>query len=180
MRNGKAMHATTVESSLSVVLMGDHWAGTWHMCLHVARTSSHLWLVGGHLLEDDALLLLKWQLGGAVLAALLAELVADEADRGSSTASPAAAATESAMHAAAGVAGSSVAEQQQHEKQHLGNHLSEKGVLQLLFDVRFLLDLLAGGRPPRWAKGCTLGGTEAAAVLMAAALALPCPCMHCM
>lgn len=96
---------------------------------------------GGHLLEDEALLLLKWQLGGAVLAALHAELAADEAS------SSGGAAGDAAGDAA------TTAEQQQAKQQHLGNRLSEKGVLQLLFDVRFLLDLLAGGRPPRWEQG---------------------------
>ena len=63
---------------------------------------------GGHLLEQEPLLLLKWQLGGGVVAALRGAL-ADEAP--------------------------------------LGARLSEKGVLQLLFDTRFLADLLAGGLP---------------------------------
>lgn len=97
----------------------------------------HPWLAGGHLLEDEALLLLKWQLGGAVLAALHAELAADEASSSGGAAGDAATTTE----------------QQQAKQQHLGSRLSEKGVLQLLFDVRFLLDLLAGGLPPRWEEG---------------------------
>lgn len=75
---------------------------------------------GGHLLEEEPLLLLKWRLGAALLAALGAAL------------------------APAGI-GSTGGGQ-------LGASLSEKGVLQLLFDVRFLTDLLAGGRPvsARW------------------------------
>lgn len=62
----------------------------------------------------------KWSLGGALLAALGAEL------------------------APGGGGGEEGAAQ---ERERLGARLSEKGVLQLLFDTRFLLDLLAGGRP---------------------------------
>lgn len=101
---------------------------------------------GGHLLEDEALLLLKWQLGGTVLAALHAELATGEARSNGSATGQAATAADADT---AGVAGSSAAEAQQ-AQQRLGDRLSEKGVLQLLFDVRFLLDLLAGGRPLRW------------------------------
>ena len=70
---------------------------------------------GGHLLEEEPLLLLKWRLGGSLLAALTAAL----AEAGE----------------AAGDGGA------------LAGKLSEKGVLQVLFDARFLLDLLSGGRP---------------------------------
>lgn len=64
------------------------------------------------------MLLFKWRLGAALLAALGAELAA--------------------------TSGGSAAQQ---EPARLGGRLSEKGALQLLFDARFLLDLLSGGRP---------------------------------
>lgn len=46
-----------------------------------------------------------------------------------------------------------------HPATTLGGRLSEKGVLQLLADVRFLRDVLAGGRPlnPRTAAVATAG-----------------------
>ena len=66
---------------------------------------------GGHLLEGEPLLLLKWRLAGALLAALGSAL----AEGGALAQGP--------------------------------TTPSEKGVLQLLFDLRFLLDLLSGGRP---------------------------------
>ncbi|PRW61105.1 conserved oligomeric Golgi complex subunit 1 [Chlorella sorokiniana] len=108
---------------------------------------------GGHLLEDEALLLLKWQLGGAVLAALHAELATGEAGGVDSTAGQAAADADTTSLAGSGA----------REQQRLGDHLSEKGVLQLLFDVRFLLDLLAGGRPPSNAADAKAGAPAVAA-----------------
>lgn len=64
---------------------------------------------GGHLIDDESLAMLKWQLGGALLDGLAAELAPG------------------GRLAAAGT--------------------SEKGVLQLLFDLRFLHQLLAGSGP---------------------------------
>ena len=86
---------------------------------------------GGHLLEGEALALLKWRLGAALLSALRAGLGDADGDA-------------SGDASGAGVGGGSGGQ--------LGGRLSEKGVLQLLFDVRFLTDLLAGGRP--------VGGSE--------------------
>ncbi|PSC70573.1 conserved oligomeric Golgi complex subunit 1 [Micractinium conductrix] len=85
---------------------------------------------GGHLLEEEPLLLLKWRLGGSLLAALTAAL----AEAGE----------------AAGDGGV------------LAGKLSEKGVLQVLFDARFLLDLLSGGRPV--SAGAADAASSAAAV----------------
>ena len=83
---------------------------------------------GGHLLEEEPLLLLKWRLGGSLLAALVAML----AEGG----------------------GGKLA----------GGKLSEKGVLQLLFDARFLLDLLSGGRPVSTGGDAAASSTATAAV----------------
>ena len=44
----------------------------------------------------------------------------------------------------------------------LEQRITEKGVLQLLFDIRFLRDMLAGGRPP--ADGTTSDAAQEAAV----------------
>lgn len=93
---------------------------------------------GGHLLEEEPLLLLKWRLGHSLLAALGAALAEGPADGGGPAA--AAAAADGASGEAGSSAGGPAAGQ-------LAGMLSEKGVLQLLFDVRFLTDLLAGGRP---------------------------------
>lgn len=92
-------------------------------------------LAGGHLLEEEPLLLLKWRLGGSLLSTLSAALAEDGVEG-----SQAAAADEDAGSAAAGCG-------------TLGSKLSEKGVLQLLFDVRFLMDLLSGSRPVSTAAG---------------------------
>ena len=44
----------------------------------------------------------------------------------------------------------------------LEQRLTEKGVLQLLFDIRFLRDVLAGGKPP--ADGSTSDAAQEAAI----------------
>lgn len=69
---------------------------------------------GGHLLEEEPLQLFKWQLSGNVLAQLGAALAEPRGEVSNGSSTGA-----------------------------LFGTLSEKGVLQLLLDVRFLQDLLA-------------------------------------
>jgi len=73
-------------------------------------------------------LLLKWRVAASVLTTLSAALT--ESSALGSDAQPAD--TEGLGGTAARV---------------LAGRLTEKGVLQLLFDARFLMDLLSGGRP---------------------------------
>ena len=82
------------------------------VCLMTPICAAVLCGAGGHLLEDEPLLLLRWRLAGALLAALGGALAEGGALAQGGATTP-----------------------------------SEKGVLQLLFDLRFLLDLLSGGRP---------------------------------
>ncbi|KAL4423803.1 hypothetical protein ABPG75_001104 [Micractinium tetrahymenae] len=91
---------------------------------------------GGHLLEEEPLLLFKWRLGHSLLAALGAALAEGPADGEWPSAAHAAADGSSSGGSAGGPA-----------RGLLAGKLSEKGVLQLLFDVRFLTDFLGGGRP---------------------------------
>lgn len=81
---------------------------------------------GEHLITADALQLLLWEVHGAALATLQQLVLGTAASKGHSS-TPA---------AGGGADGNSSSV----------SPLSEKGVLQLLFDQRFLRDVLAGGR----------------------------------
>lgn len=83
---------------------------------------------GSPLLEEEPKLLLKWRVAARVLATLSAALTESSAlgsDAQADTEGP-------GWTAACGV---------------LAGRLTEKGVLQLLFDARFVMDPLSGGRP---------------------------------
>lgn len=73
---------------------------------------------GDHAASSEALQLLAWELGGAALRELAAALGTATAGASMTTTGP-----------------------------PLGARLSEKGVLQLLLDVRLIRETLAGGRP---------------------------------
>jgi hypothetical protein len=94
---------------------------------------------GEHLISADALQLLQWELHGAALAALQ--------QLSSSTNS-----SSSFCHAGAAVAADS--------SNSSTNTVSEKGVLQLLFDQRLLRDVLGSSKPP---GAATAGAATAAA-----------------
>ncbi len=88
---------------------------------------------GGHVPSTPALELLEWELGGAVLAALTPALPPGSEDDGSNAGS---------SNAAGGGGGGAPT-----SRAPLGQRLSERGVLQLLFDTGLLRAALAGGRP---------------------------------
>lgn len=81
---------------------------------------------GGHLLEEEPLLLFKWRLGGSLLSTLSSALAGVAGSAGN----------------AEDVVGGATS-----DLGKLAGTLSEKGVLQLLFDARFLTDMFSSGRP---------------------------------
>ncbi|EFN52303.1 hypothetical protein CHLNCDRAFT_139073 [Chlorella variabilis] len=101
---------------------------------------------GGHLLEEEPLQLFKWRLCGSLLAALSAALGEAEANGDGGGLGTVETAAVGSGHSAV-----------------LAGKVSEKGVLQLLFDVRFLLDLLSGGRPISTSASDAAGSAAAVA-----------------
>lgn len=96
--------------------------------LVVVATLQEVRRAGEHTATADALQLLLWELHGSLLSTLQQLLYANSAtSNGNTTAASAAGATSNGSHKK--------------------NVLSEKGVLQLLFDQRFMRDVLAGGKP---------------------------------
>jgi hypothetical protein len=106
---------------------------------------------GEHTVPPDALKLLLWELHGALLA-VLQQLLLTSA---SSTTAPSSNVTSSIRPGSAGPRSGPRA-------------LTEKGVLQLLFDQRFMRDVLGGGRPLE-AVTAAAGGSGGAAGHVAAA-----------
>ncbi|KAL6758300.1 hypothetical protein V8C86DRAFT_2599273 [Haematococcus lacustris] len=112
---------------------------------------------GDHAAAPEALQVWEWELGGALLASLT-QMVQQQAHSSSSLLTPqqqqAAGAGASNLHHAAwlgageGVGGGYSAGAELHcSAAGFSGRLSEKGVLQLLLDVRLARDMLAGGRP---------------------------------
>lgn len=91
-----------------------------HICLQEVRRA------GDHTTPGDALQLLLWHLHGALLAALqlLLQISSSSSSASNGNIRPGSAGPGSRPRA-----------------------LSEKGVLQLLFDQRFMQDVLGGGKP---------------------------------
>ena len=77
--------------------------------------------------------LLEWELAGATLRTISTLLRGGEEDALTKTGN--------SQHLLGGGG-------QQHSLPSLASRLTEKGVLQLMFDIRMLRDVLAGGRPP--------------------------------
>lgn len=108
-----------------MLLIRNHSVGDIVLRGFCARSSQCI--AGGHPPGSPALQLLEWQLSGAVVASLAPALQGGPADSSSSA----------DAHAAAA----------QRSRTALGQALSERGVLQLLFDTQLLRTSLAGGRP---------------------------------
>lgn len=110
--------------------MGGCWSGASPDAHPLFNLFCSCCFAGGHLLEEEPLQLFKWRLCGSLLAALSAALGEAEANGDGGGLGTVETAAVGSGHSAV-----------------LAGKVSEKGVLQLLFDVRFLLDLLSGGRP---------------------------------
>jgi hypothetical protein len=106
--------------------------------LHVLQETRR---AGEHLISADALQLLQWELHGAALA-VLQQLGSSTNSSSSSFSQPGAATADS--------------------NNSSNNTVSEKGVLQLLFDQRLLRDVLGSSKPPRADVGPVAAAASAA------------------
>ena len=105
-----------------------------HTCLLSCVVSQEVRRAGEHTATVDALQLLLWELHGGLLAALQQLMHATSTTSNGN------------MMPAGGPGG--IGSRHQHANSSSSSRaLSEKGVLQLLFDQRFLRDVLTGGKP---------------------------------